>query len=292
MGNKNAKYYRQLFIDNLQVHIDEYIKGKTIKDIASDNFVDHRFVSDVFVKAGIKNKGRRKYSLNEHYFDIIDDQKKAYYLGLLYADGCNHIDRYAIHLDLQEDDKEILEQFKKDIGSNRPLRKVEKKDSYINGRLIKGDNCKSQICLELSSKHLSLTLNNMGLTKQKSLTLSFPNLSESLVSHFIRGYFDGDGSLYSFCDQKIIRYGFSIISTNEFCNKVKDIIKSQLGINLNLTIAHPENNNITSVLKTLDRYSIKKILDWLYMDADVFLKRKHDRYILYFYNEQNNSLSA
>jgi len=63
-------------------------------------------------------------------------------LGLLYADGCNNVPRNAIHLDLQIDDREIIEKFSEDIGSNRPLRQIIKRDSYIGDRLIKADNVK------------------------------------------------------------------------------------------------------------------------------------------------------
>lgn len=111
MYNKNAKYNREIFLKNIKDHINEYESGKTIKALSEENSVSYQFISELFIDLGIKNKGRRKYSLNEEYFDVIDNQNKAYYLGLLYADGCNNVQRYAIHLDLQIDDREIIEKF-------------------------------------------------------------------------------------------------------------------------------------------------------------------------------------
>ena len=284
MYNKNAKYNREIFLKNIKDHINEYESGKTIKALSEENSVSYQFISELFIDLGIKNKGRRKYSLNEEYFDVIDNQNKAYYLGLLYADGCNNVQRYAIHLDLQIDDREIIEKFQSDICSNRPLREVIKHDSHIGDRIIKGENVKPQICLELSSKHLSESLEKQGMVQNKSLILTFPDIPKSLYSHFIRGYFDGDGSFYTFSDNGLLRCGFKIISTLDFCNSVNKIFNEQLGIDLSVQLAHPNENTITSVLQTLSKKNVIKIMDWLYCDANRYLERKHSKYLAFLEN--------
>lgn len=140
MYNKDAQKNRKVFMDSIDIHIEEYKNGKPIKTIAKENNVSNQFVSETFVSFGAKLLGRRKYTLDEHYFDIIDTQDKAYYLGLLFSDGCNNICRYAVRIGLQERDKEILEKFSYDIKTNRPLRFIKTSDSYIYGRLIKSEN--------------------------------------------------------------------------------------------------------------------------------------------------------
>jgi len=70
------------------------------------------------------------------------------------------------------------------------------KDIYKNSVKL---NCKiferSRVCV--SNKHFWNTLNDLGCTPRKSLTLKFPDInifkSKDLIRHFIRGYFDGDG---------------------------------------------------------------------------------------------------
>ena len=57
----------------------------------------------------------RKYNVNDNYFDVIDNQNKAYILGFLYADGCNYKNGY-FKIDLQEEDKNMLEVFKKELN--------------------------------------------------------------------------------------------------------------------------------------------------------------------------------
>lgn len=53
------------------------------------------------------------------------------------------------------------------------------------------------------NKHLWNTLNNLGCTPQKSLTLKFPNIGSELFISFIRGYFDGDGCLTYYKGDKV-----------------------------------------------------------------------------------------
>lgn len=66
-----------------------------------------------------------KYTFNKDYFERIDSKDKAYFLGLLYADGCNSISatqgQCTIVINLHEKDRSILDIFNKYIGSNKPL---------------------------------------------------------------------------------------------------------------------------------------------------------------------------
>ena len=74
----------------------------------------------------------RKYTLNQHYFDKIDSEEKAYFLGFLYADGCNCQHVGLTSMSLQECDKLILERFAKAIGSNRPIRFIKARGRRIS----------------------------------------------------------------------------------------------------------------------------------------------------------------
>ena len=50
--------------------------------------------------------------------------------------------------------------------------------------------------LALNSDKLVSDIEKLGVVERKTLTLTFPNLREDLIPHFIRGYFDGDGSVF------------------------------------------------------------------------------------------------
>ena len=227
----------------------------------------------------------RHYDLNEHYFDTIDNQDKAYILGLLYADGSNSISKSTVSISLQEEDVEILELIRNMVDSSKPLEYLD----YSNKHDF-GYNYKNQYRLLLFSKHMCSTLQQIGMVANKSLKLEFPNIDESLYSHFIRGYFDGDGSLV----QQIKNDNnhpvlVTITSTKKFCNTINKIIKENLNIKGCITDASCKNG-ITKVLSISGRNVCKTFLDWIYKDANLYLKRKYKRYLDYY--NINNSLSA
>ncbi len=129
-----------------------------------------------------------KYTINEKFFEIIDTQEKAYILGLIYADGSIHHTKAEMKLSLQEQDKHVLEEINLLLTSNKPLRfyALEKKNS----------NWANQYALVIERRKCIEDLKNLGVLPGKSfMNLSFPNLDKHFISHFIRGYFDGDGCI-------------------------------------------------------------------------------------------------
>ena len=94
-----------------------------------------------------KNSNMRKYNFNEHYFDNIDCQEKAYWLGFFATDGYNHKNKGCIEFRLHKQDMEILEKFKSCLDANNPIRLY--KETYCN--------------LSLYSKHLCKKLAEYGL---------------------------------------------------------------------------------------------------------------------------------
>ena len=136
--------------------------------------------------------------MNYNYFDTIDTEEKAYWLGFLFADGNLSVPsyttkegkikngRYKISLELKAEDIEHLKKFAKAIDYEKEIKTV-KCSGY--------DDTTKRCRLMFNNKHMWNTLNNLGCTPRKSLTLQFPNISEKLEIPFIRGYFDGDGCL-------------------------------------------------------------------------------------------------
>jgi intein-encoded DNA endonuclease-like protein len=215
----------------------------------------------------------RKYPLNETYFDNIDSEEKAYFLGFLYADGCNHTNDYSrkkIDISLQEEDKNILIKFSKMLYDNNEFL------SYVIGR----NKNKPQWCLRVHSKYLSDKLSELGCVSRKSLILTFPEwlIDPVLQRHFIRGYFDGDGCLTRSKRRKIYDYAWSITSTESFCNKIKDIINNNCNVNFRDNFTCP-NNNITHTISVRGYHQILRVSNWLYKDATIYLDRKYQKYL-------------
>jgi hypothetical protein len=251
--------------------------------------VGHKVVTKVLEEKGIKRTAakKRQYKINECYFDEIDTPNKAYILGFLYADGCNCMSKGTITMSLEEGDRDVLERIRHEIDSERPLEFLDYSNKHDFGYTYH-----NQYRLLLFSSHMCQSLQSHGMVPNKSLVLKFPTLDEKLVPHFIRGYFDGDGCVCQ--GKRETNFLATITSTNDFCIKLKEIVEHVIGINCYIYDAS-NHNGITKVFTTSGRLQVKSFLDWIYKDADMFLERKYNRYIQYFYNNEentNNTLTA
>ena len=73
----------------------------------------------------------RYYFFDFDFFEKIDNELSAYWLGFIYADGCvekkNKYGEQSFKIAIHEKDQEILEHFKEDIKSTYPIRKDNSK---------------------------------------------------------------------------------------------------------------------------------------------------------------------
>lgn len=233
-----------------------------------------------------------KYYYNKNYFKEINTPEKAYWLGFLYADGC--ITRYykneklstmGLELTLQEADKEHLEKFKQALESNVPLSKKIIKDKYMSYRIV--------ICC----KSLCEDLINLGCVPQKSLILKFPNniiVPDNFISHFIRGYFDGDGGIHYgetkvFNKQKqntYLQYNYScyFAGTEDFLIRLKEVLQDN-GVKVSRIYKDKRSNCRTIYIYGKENIDVFK--QYIYKDSNVCLSRKLDKF---FYVQNNNEL--
>ena len=242
--------------------VNDYKSGKYIREIARNNSVDPYVICRILKENNIKIEQRtwRKHIINEKYFDNIDSEDKAYFLGLLFADGCVSKNGYNICLVLKNNDKHILENFAKFIYENP--------DNIIFDRASKQKPYSTYSHLNINSLYMSNILRSYGCVSAKSLILKYPNnIREDLQQHFIRGYFDGDGML------NIKHRMFNITSTENFCNKVKEILEYNTNSKLQI-IKYKNIYRCTSH----GRNNITNILNFLYKDASIYLNRKYELY--------------
>lgn len=228
-------------------------------------------VRNLFKKTGIvvKNNQReiqRRYTLNNNFFDKIDTEEKAYFLGLLYADGYNCEEWGTVQISLQEEDKHILEKFKEVIKGNMPLIFYEKTS--------KNKNWKNMYRLTICSKTFTERLKLLGCMQAKSMIVEFPNekqVPSYLLNHFIRGYFDGDGS-FNFYISKFgkLDYNFCITSSDKFCLGMSHYINMAVGIDSKVYIKNKKISLVTSDLKISSYSEMLKCLDWMYNEATIY----------------------
>lgn len=226
------------------------------------------------------SESKRKYILNESYFDEIDTPNKAYILGFLYADGYNNRINNSIVLSLSKKDREILEKISEEVGSNKPLFESD----YVN---TNDGIDRHMLILTMASKHMCESLEKWGLTQNKTFTITFPNfLREDLIPHFIRGYFDGDGCACSTADKGRSRFQITIMSSTRFCEGLIDYLETQdIHFHINQPFRKSEGNKI---VRSGSNKELPKFINLIYKDADLYLNRKRNKCYTYLETKQVN----
>lgn len=254
--------------------IYSYKKGETIRNIASSYNVDPRTVSSFLKQFGINIKKPHPpkiYSVKEDIFQNIDTEEKAWMLGFIYADGYIDSSKTKLKFTLAEKDKDVLEKIKSILRSNSPIKRKE-------GRQIKGTDYfgSSTVTLMISNAQICQDLEKHGAFYKKSLKLQFPLfLKDELIRHFIRGYFDGDGSI------TFGRHDFpkiSIASNKEFLEGIHNILLKE---NITSSI-YASNRSKVNSLEINAKSSVEKFLNYIYKDSSIFMERKYQRYKYFF----------
>ena len=139
----------------------------------------------------------------------------AYVLGFIAADGSLIKNkRGACFLEIQSIDKEIICKIKKALRTNLAVGLYQPKNKNYSKRYR----------LQVGSKEIFKDLLNLGIGPRKSKTIKLPILSNKYFSHFLRGYFDGDGCVNICTYQRKNRKNLSTILSSEFASGSKDIL--------------------------------------------------------------------
>jgi predicted transcriptional regulator with HTH domain len=143
-----------------------------------------RDVVNKYDEIEIKKLNKIKY--NTKFFDIWSDEM-AYCLGLLYTDGC--LSSTTNNIVFAQKDIELVEKFLN-------LFDCDAKILFRPERLTKSGKAGEMYVISLNGLDLYNQLIKLGLSPKKSLTIKFPAMPNKYVRHFIRGCWDGDGSVY------------------------------------------------------------------------------------------------
>lgn len=216
----------------------------------------------------------RTMKLDENYFETIDTERKAYWLGMLMADGnvANYNNRYCIRLTLKKEDYYILEELKKDLKSDTPIYR---------------DPIYYRSTLRVWSKKMFFDLEKHGIIPNKTGKESIPStIPDELISHFIRGFFDGDGTIFKRKNRKRHK------GTVGFCCQNKKMLLDMISIferkcGVTMSCLPHKNNVYESKTESLSKCT--SLVQFMYKDATIALLRKFKRAQEY-YNLQCPSL--
>lgn len=221
---------------------------------------------------------QNRVRLNENAFDTLKTEEQYYWLGFMYADGNISSTGNRIEMRLSIKDLSHLEKFKQFLQLETEIR-----TGICNG---------NGFChLSVRNKHLWNTLNKLGYTPRKSLTLEFPNMkifnSKIDILHFIRGYVDGDGCLsYYKCGNSICTE-VNLVGTENFLKTVKQLFGNKYGYIQNKSCKNWENR---AYRLSFTGMRARKFARFLYENANIYLERKYNKYLYFCHLEEESSL--
>lgn len=238
-----------------------------VKKMSSADIARHYGVYDSTIRTNMRKLGipTRKiggserpnalHDLDSSYFDQIDTANKAYTLGFIASDG--HVSsRNAVMFAQSPMELDVLDKIRAELKSNHPIRKKSE----------------SAYTFSFTSKHICDRLRDMGLNNRKSYGFDFAKLlscvPEAYERDFIRGLFDGDGSIriykYDYFPKHTYHLGFTGII--ETCNYI------QQKFDLHTKMAN-EGNGIFTVVSSC-RSDIVRIGHFMYDNATMYMDRK------------------
>lgn len=205
----------------------EYLQGKTIQQIATENpQYKEGWINFRLRKLNITRPNGKQAIINHNYFQTIDSAEKAYWLGLLSADGYVSQKENNIRMSLKISDKYLVQQLTDCLESSLQVKEYQNSiPRTVNNKTYYSG--KHEAYNNFTSKQLVHDILQHHCTKQYGKQQCFPLISDELLKWFILGYYDGDGiAAYSisknnsltkymgFCGQKLI-----LQQINEFLHK-------------------------------------------------------------------------
>ena len=293
-----------------------YHKGRSLEEIAREHEISRTAIMKIMQKYGLDRRTQSKarieamkkgkferfeyHEINEKFFSEWSPQM-AWVLGLLFTDG--NISGGSVLL--TSVDMELLEKVKKLLNSSKPIKK--RTQSY--------DKSKHIFEFGFYREKMRNDLNKLGLQERKSLNMVFPDIPEEYMRHFIRGCWDGDGSVFLVkgkigasyvsgskkfierLDQELYKIGISkgVSYKYEKSGKrvlmpvtSKEILSNHPDGRFPLTI-HMKNINAYSI-KIATRENIERLFHYFYdgIDESMYLTRKYNVFVKGLKLEEKN----
>lgn len=231
--------------------------------------------------------------IRHDFFKNISTELQAYLLGFYTADGSIDEKRKTFRIHLSIKDSELVYLYKDIISPDARLFSVA--DNYkTTGRDGKEITGHGSIGVDISSAILVNDLVELGIGYKKTYSdLTIPNIPENLIRHFVRGFFDGDGSIstYLACEKgkkDRVRCGIQIDSkTKTLLENIQLFFKNN---NIKFNLMYLKRDDMYRI-STSSREEIKKLYLLFYKDSYFYLSRKFNKFD-YYVNTEVSQLIA
>ena len=271
--------------------VEEYINtpklDKNVKAISLKYGINRKTLVKYLKERGITiERNGSSSNFNYDFFHTIDTEEKAYWLGFLFADGYVSAKTNSVGLNISLKDIDHLKKYNKSLNFSKGLNVTEthqfgSKDIHTN----KNGETMYMVSTVITNKDLKQDLIACGCVPNKSLILTFPNeeifiesdtiTKKQLILHFIRGYFDGDGTLGLYQHSKTntnMEESLMFVGTKPFLEKVQEY----LGIGFLMQKKNCSENTYRLSYSTKKAYHAAKLM---YENATVYLTRKYNIYL-------------
>ncbi len=223
-------------------------------------------IGKTLLRAGETLPPRYKHTCDHRFFQTIDAEHKAYWLGFLGADGYVMTSpRNIMVLELSRKDETHLIAFKRVLLSTHPLFVREGSGPGPQG---------STVAFRVWGSIMVDDLIRQGVHPRKTHTLQWPSgLPDDMARHYLRGYFDGDGCWYNPA-HKPVDVAWILSGNKPFLEGCKSFLKSRLDLG-NPGVRKCEG--AVHELRFTGRHQCKTLFHFMYNDAHVYLPRKYDK---------------
>ena len=206
---------------------------------------------------------RAKYTYDYTFFDNIDSEAKAYFLGLITADGyvVEGPRRYVVNLG--STDKDLPYKLREAVQGTMPVYEIlpDKKKRW-----------QTEWRLSICSKYMVSRLVELGIRQRKSLRETFCDaIPETLWRHYIRGVFDGDGTLGMYGYKHGPQPRIGLVGSQQLLTTIRDLFTKILDIP-SVVVSEKQNNLYR--LQYSGNHIARRIIEWLYSDVAVAMNRK------------------
>lgn len=265
--------------------VEKYIDGQSAESIARDyNFYSGASVIRILKRCDlyIRNisEAKRIYDINHNFLNEITTENQAYFLGFMYADGNVHKENDFIKIAVHERDVDVL---KKIIGllfiNCEP--KISSEIKFVEIENEDGSTSKKETVYKYftcTSFQLKEDLIRHGCVTNKTFKLELPlkHIKKELFHHFLRGLYDGDGSI-AFCksgnNEKIVS---DLTGFKPLLLEIKEYYEKELNLTSYL---YPKKNPDVAQLQISAQADVVKILKYLYKDSTIYLNRKYKKHL-------------
>lgn len=243
--------------------IAAYLAGASTEQAAALFGHSGQTCTNILIRRGITPRSHeevcRHYAVNESFFDYIDTEEKAYWLGFLTADG--GIVGHQIVLGLKIGDLNHLYKFADSLNSNHPVTIIEQR-GYSKGQPMGR--------IVINSVRMVKALVELGVGEKKSHTVRpCDYVPEWLLSAYWRGLFDGDGCITNSKSSKSY-WEVSLVGNRAIVTGFRDFMDQFLNSSADIK---PHK----SIFRM--RYSglalPRKAVEVLYSGATIYLDRKY-----------------